>query len=68
MQRTPGRGSASPQDSSGVWSGRIRCAFSVVSSGAEVFVTGDRELLGAGDQVEGIQFLSPRDFWQLLSA
>lgn len=41
---------------------------SVVASGAEVFVTGDRELLDACDDVEGTRFLSPRDFWEMLSA
>ena len=34
-ERTPGRVAASPQDSSAVWSGRIRSARSLVSSGSE---------------------------------
>lgn len=40
---------------------------SAVQSGADVFVAGDRELLDAADQVEGIRFLSPREFWEALS-
>jgi predicted nucleic acid-binding protein len=39
---------------------------SVVQSGAEVFVTGDRELLDA-PEVEGVRFVSPREFWEMLS-
>ncbi len=38
-ERTPGRGSASPQDSSGVWSGRTRAASCEVSSRAEAMET-----------------------------
>jgi hypothetical protein len=40
---------------------------SVVRSGGEGFVTGDRELLGLGDDVEGVRCLSPRDLWEMLS-
>jgi len=40
---------------------------SVVRSGAEVFVTGDRELLALGDDIEGVKFLSPRALWEMLS-
>ena len=40
---------------------------SVVSCGADVFVTGDRQLLDAVGEVEEIRFLSPRDFWEMLS-
>lgn len=39
---------------------------SVVQSAAEVFVTGDRELLDA-PEVESVRFVSPREFWELLS-
>ena len=35
IERTPGRGAWSPQLSIGVWSGRIRSALSLVSSGPE---------------------------------
>jgi len=40
---------------------------SVVSCGADVFVTGDRQLLDGVGDVEGIRFLSPRDFWEMLA-
>lgn len=40
---------------------------SAILSGADIFVTGDRELLGAGGDVEGLSFLSPRGFWEMLS-
>lgn len=40
---------------------------SVVSCKADVFVTGDRQLLDAVGEVEGIRFLSPRGFWEMLS-
>jgi putative PIN family toxin of toxin-antitoxin system len=40
---------------------------SVVSCDADVFVTGDRQLLDGVGEVEGIRFLSPREFWELLS-
>ena len=36
-----------------------------IASGAEVFVTGDKELLDLGD-IEGLEILSPRQFWQKL--
>ncbi len=38
-----------------------------IASGAEVFVTGDKELLELGD-VEGLKILSPRQFWKKLKA
>ncbi len=41
---------------------------SAIESGAELFITGDRELLGATGSVEGLRFLSPRAFWDLLSS
>ncbi len=36
-----------------------------VSAGAEVLVTGDRELLDLG-HVEGLEIFSPRQFWEKL--
>ncbi len=41
---------------------------SVVASGADICVTGDRELLGAGSSLEGVPFMSPREFWEMLSS
>ena len=38
-----------------------------VSGGADVFVTGDNELLGIR-QVEEVVILSPREFWEKLTA
>ena len=36
-----------------------------IASGAEVLVTGDKELLELGD-IEGLEILSPRQFWEKL--
>ena len=36
-----------------------------IASGAEVLVTGDKELLELGD-IEGLEILSPRQFWERL--
>jgi putative PIN family toxin of toxin-antitoxin system len=36
-----------------------------ISSGAEVLITGDKELLELGD-IEGLEILSPRQFWEKL--
>ena len=38
-----------------------------VAAGAEVFVTGDRELVELGN-VEGMRVLSPRQFWEGLTS
>jgi len=38
-----------------------------IASGAEVLVTGDKELLELGD-IEGLEILSPRQFWEKLKA
>jgi putative PIN family toxin of toxin-antitoxin system len=38
-----------------------------VSGGADVFVTGDKEIL-AVRKVEGVLILSPREFWEKLTA
>jgi predicted nucleic acid-binding protein len=38
-----------------------------VAAGAEVFVTGDRELVELGN-VEGMRVLSPRQFWEGLKS
>jgi predicted nucleic acid-binding protein len=35
------------------------------AGGADVFITGDKELQGLG-QIEGLRTLSPRQFWELL--
>ncbi len=40
---------------------------SAVNARADVFVTGDRALLDAFDEVEGIRVLSAREFWELLA-
>jgi uncharacterized protein len=37
-----------------------------IAGGAEVLVTGDRDLLSVSDQVAEIAILSPRQFWELL--
>ena len=38
-----------------------------ISAGADVFVTGDKELLDIG-QIENLAILSPRQFWEKLKA
>ena len=38
-----------------------------VAGGAEVLITGDKELLGL-KRVEGMEILSPRQFWEKLKA
>ena len=38
-----------------------------IASGAEVLITGDKELLELGD-IEGLEILSPRQFWEKLKA
>ena len=38
-----------------------------LSAGADVFVTGDKELLDLG-QIENLAILSPRQFWEKLKA
>ena len=38
-----------------------------ISSGAEVLITGDKELLELG-HIEGLEILSPRQFWEKLKA
>ena len=38
-----------------------------ISAGADVFVTGDKELLGLS-QIENLAILSPRQFWDKLKA
>jgi putative PIN family toxin of toxin-antitoxin system len=38
-----------------------------ISAGAEVLVTGDKELLYLG-HIEGLEILSPRQFWEKLKA
>ena len=38
-----------------------------IAAGAEVLVTGDKELLDLG-QIEGLEILSPRQFWEKLKA
>ena len=38
-----------------------------IASGVEVFVTGDKELLDLG-HIEGMEILSPRQFWEKLKA
>jgi uncharacterized protein len=38
-----------------------------IAAGAEVLVTGDRELLGLG-RIEDLEILSPRQFWEKLKA
>jgi putative PIN family toxin of toxin-antitoxin system len=38
-----------------------------ISAGAEVLVTGDRELLGL-NRISGLEVLSPRQFWEKLKA
>ncbi|HSE86945.1 MAG TPA: putative toxin-antitoxin system toxin component, PIN family [Candidatus Binatia bacterium] len=38
-----------------------------ISAGADVFVTGDKELLDIG-QIENLAILSPRQFWESLRA
>ena len=40
---------------------------SAIHAGAEVFVTGDRELLEAADAVQGLRILNPREFWEEVS-
>jgi putative PIN family toxin of toxin-antitoxin system len=37
-----------------------------LEAGADVLVTGDKDLLGIRIQVEHIQIMSPRDFWNML--
>ncbi len=39
---------------------------SAIDAGADVFVTGDRELLEAARAIPGIRVLSPRAFWEEL--
>ena len=48
--RMPGCGAASPHDSSGVWSGRIRCARSLVSSGSDANDTTKSTLASASEK------------------
>ena len=38
-----------------------------IAAGAEVLVTGDKELLRLG-HIEGLEILSPREFWETLKA
>ncbi len=38
-----------------------------ITAGAEVLITGDKELLGLG-RVENLEILSPRQFWEKLKA
>jgi predicted nucleic acid-binding protein len=38
-----------------------------IAAGAEVLVTGDKELLELG-HIEGLQILSPRQFWEKLKS
>ena len=38
-----------------------------IAGGAEVLVTGDRELLGLG-RIEDLEILSPREFWEKLKS
>jgi len=45
----------------------IRIVSEAVSAGADVLVTGDKEVAALG-QVEGLQVLSPRQFWEHVRA
>jgi predicted nucleic acid-binding protein len=38
-----------------------------IAAGAEVLVTGDKELLDLG-HIEGLEIISPRQFWEKLRA
>ena len=38
-----------------------------IAAGAEILVTGDKELLDLGD-IEDLEILSPRQFWEKLRA
>lgn len=37
-----------------------------LASGADVLVTGDRDLLSIADQVSGVRILDPRSLWELI--
>lgn len=39
---------------------------SALMSEADVLITGDKDLLSIGDQVDQLKILTPRDFWELL--
>ena len=43
----------------------LRILSSALKGETDIFVTGDKELVALG-QVEGIQILSPRTFWEML--
>ncbi len=38
---------------------------SALNSGAEIFVTGDQEILDLGEKLQGLRILNPREFWSL---
>ncbi len=40
---------------------------SAAAAGATVLVTGDREILELDNKPEGLQIMSPRDFWNMMS-
>lgn len=42
-----------------------RVLASALATGADVFVTGDRDFLDVRDQIDGIEILDPRGFWEL---
>lgn len=42
-----------------------RVLASAIAAGADVVVTGDRDLLEIQDQVEGIRITDPRGFWAM---
>lgn len=37
---------------------------SAISAGAEVLITGDKDLLDVADQVEALRIMTPRMFWE----
>lgn len=37
---------------------------SAIASGAEVLVTGDRDLLDVADEVNALRIMTPREFWE----
>lgn len=40
---------------------------SALAARAQIFVTGDRELLALGETIPGLEILNPRGFWERIS-
>jgi hypothetical protein len=46
---------------------RVRIDGPSISAGADVFITGDKELLDLG-RAESVQIVSPRQFWEKIQS